>query len=245
MSASNLIVAADISVSYGEHEVLKNVSLCCGSGSWVGVLGANGCGKSTLLRAITGQVPFKEGDISINGVSLSLDPVRAKSQFGYALDSSELPKELTGLQFLELMASIRNALPNDLSDRLIKAFHVEPWLNETIGRYSYGTRKKIGILGALIGNPSVLVLDESINGLDPMSAWHLKQVMDELVREGSKTVIMATHAIDVVYEFCSDALLLHGGAIVRSWHLPDIKNAGITQRQFEAEVMGIMSEASV
>lgn len=239
---SHSVVVDNAFVSYGDNHVLRGVSLQCRPGMWVGLLGRNGSGKSTLLKALTGQTCLKSGDIFINDINLRVDPIVARAQFGYALDSNELPGELTGRQFLELLASIRKVSLGDSIKYLIDAFSLHPWLDGQISSYSYGTKKKFGILGAMVGDPPVLLFDESINGLDPISSWSLKNALNDLVVRCGKTIIMATHAVDIIYDFCTDIVFLHDGNIEKTMHMPEVHQKGCDRAKFEKGVMDMLTE---
>jgi ABC-2 type transport system ATP-binding protein len=234
------LVISDLYVSYGEREVLQNVSLSCSCGEWTGIVGANGSGKSTLLRCVTGQHINRSGGITIGGFDLLRDAIRAKSCFGYAVDAHDLPSGLTGRQYLKLVGSVRGVVACQAVRRLIDAFGLSVVLDTLIAGYSFGTRQKLGIVGALLGLPKVLVFDESLNGLDPPSAWSFKKLLSELVMTGEHAVVMTTHSLATVFEWCDRSVIIAGGSISQSCDLGAARRDGRQLKDFEAEVMQSM-----
>ncbi len=212
---------AALAHDFGERRVLDGVSLAIGRGEFVALIGPNGSGKTTLLRCLAGILRPTAGTIAIDGIDMQADLVRAKSRLGFAVDPVLLPPVLTGRQCLDLFAGARHlddvpAATFALAERL--AF--TPWLDVAVERYSLGTRQKLGILLGLIGEPPLVVLDEPLNGLDPVSAYALKQHLVGLTREQGAAVLLATHALEVAERFITRAVLLVEGRILREWDTP-------------------------
>ncbi|MEK8121668.1 ABC transporter ATP-binding protein [Methylocystis sp. IM4] len=203
---------------YNDALIINDVSFRMRQGTILGLLGANGSGKSTLLRAITGQFPLASGTVEIEGVDLAREPVRAKAAFGLAVDVADLPLSLTGSQYLELMASIRKCSLDDRPCRdLLACLGMNKWLGRRIAEYSLGTRAKISIAAALFGSPPLLIFDESLNGLDPVAAWDVKESIKEMATGGRRAIIVSTHVVDAVPALCTEALFLAKGRIAKFW----------------------------
>ncbi len=203
---------------YGAQPVLHDIDLQLPRGEFVALIGPNGSGKSTLLQCLAGILAPDGGRVRIDGIDLAGDPQAAKARLGYAIDPGRLPELLTGREALRLFAGARGlaAVPT-ASLALAEALRLAPMLDRRIGQYSLGTRQKLGIVLGLLGAPPLLVLDEPLNGLDPLSAWTLKQHLQALTREQGATVLLATHSLDVAERFISRALLLMDGRLHRSW----------------------------
>ena len=208
-----------LSHSYGERRALSEVNLSLRRGEFMALIGPNGSGKTTLMRCLAGVLKPSAGRIAIDGIALAEDMLAAKQRLGYAVDPVLLPDALTGDQCLKLFAEVRGigTVPRDMFE-LAEALAFAPWLHEPVERYSLGTRQKLGILLGLIGTPPLLVLDEPMNGLDPVSAYELKQYLVGLVRQGRVGVLLATHALEVAERFITRAELLVEGRLTREWN---------------------------
>lgn len=230
---------------YGEREVLRAIDLRLMPGEFVGLIGPNGSGKTTLMRSIGGLLPTRAGQIAIDGIDLRRDVVAAKTRLGYAVDPVALPDALTGRQVLELFASAR-ALPGIAPSLrvLADALRFTRWLDEPVAAYSLGTRQKLAVLCGLIGDPPLLLLDEPLNGLDPLSAYELKRELARRVTEDGATVLLATHALDVAERFITRALLLHEGQIVRDWSGEALAQVTVTPGGLELAMVEALREVA-
>jgi ABC-2 type transport system ATP-binding protein len=204
--------------AYGPHRVLDSLDLHIGAGEFVALIGPNGSGKTTLLRCLAGILALQQGRIAIASVDLARDPLAAKQRLGFAVDPTLLPPLLSGRQCLELFAGARGlgGVPAATLE-LARELAFDTWLDREVQSYSLGTRQKLGILLGVIGEPPLIVLDEPMNGLDPLSAFALKQYLVRLARERGCAVLLATHALEVAERFISRAVLLLGGRLVQDW----------------------------
>jgi ABC-2 type transport system ATP-binding protein len=209
--------------SYERHAVLIDVNLTVGRGEWVSLLGPNASGKSTLLHCVAGMMVPKSGQVVICGRSVRDDPRGAKEKFGFACAPERLPGLLTGRQCLEIYAAAKG-LPSIDADvlRLAESFQYLPMLDRFVGAYSLGTRQKLAVLLALLGEPQLVVLDEAFNGLDPASSLALKHHLRARVSEGKCSVLLATHALDIVERYADRAALLLNGRIAHEWRKDEL-----------------------
>ena len=241
--AEPLLQVEGLSAGYGRGLIISGIDLCVGAGEWLGLLGANGSGKSTFLRAISGQIPLMAGRVRIGGIDLAAAPEAAKRLFGYAVDDNDLPGGLTGQQYLELTASIRGCTPRswfwpDLLDQLALA----PWMQRPIAACSMGTRMKLSVAGAMLGMPPLLILDESLNGLDPVASYRLRRMLGTLVDSGRFGVVLSTHVIETIGAHCTNAVFLEAGTIAHSWSGPQFADAAARPGGFEVLVMGALGD---
>jgi ABC-2 type transport system ATP-binding protein len=234
MSGFNLEVRA-LRAGYGRRAVLQNVSLRLEPGEWFALMGPNGSGKSTLLDCIVGKLTPTAGDIRIAGCSLSTDPAGAKRQLGYACAPESLPALLTARQCFEVHAGAKGLTCVD-ADLMALAEQLKflPYLEAFVDTLSLGTRQKLAVLLCLIGDPKLIVLDEAFNGLDPASALVLKRHLRRRLDERGATVLLATHALDIVEHHADHAGLLQDGSIRREWTKPAIEAIRSSGRNFEA-----------
>jgi ABC-2 type transport system ATP-binding protein len=207
-----------VQLRYGAHAVLRGVDLQLAPGELVGLIGPNGSGKSSLMRACAGVQGIDTGEIEIDGVSLQRDPLAARALFGYSVEPERLPPALRGRQCMELVARTRGLPANalDAAHALALALGLSPWLEREVETYSLGTRQKLAVVLALLGEPPLLLLDEVLNGLDPLAAFALKQELRQRADRGA-AVLLATHGLEVAERFLDRAVLLLDGRIAADW----------------------------
>ncbi len=213
----------DVHARYGRREVLKGVSLQVRRGEWFCLLGPNGVGKSTLLHCIGGRLAPAAGEVRICGNLVATQAPDAKRSLGYACVPEQLPDLLTGRQCLEVYASAKelSSIDSDVVE-LCGALRLTRHLDEFVDTYSLGTRQKLCILLALLGEPSLIVLDEAFNGLDPASALVVKRHMQRRLADQRCGLLLATHSLDIVEHYADKAALLLDGRIAREWSQPEI-----------------------
>lgn len=213
----------DVHARYGRSEVLRGISMEVRAGEWFCLLGPNGAGKSTLLHCIGTQVEPSSGQIEINGHSLQVAPVPAKRSLGFGASPEQLPGLLTGRQCLEIYAMAKE-LPaiDERTLALAASLGFTPYMDRCVDTYSLGTRQKLCILLALLGDPRLVVLDEAFNGLDPRSALVLKRHLRQRLSDESCALLLATHSLDIVEHYADRAALLIDGLIARQWNRGDL-----------------------
>jgi ABC-2 type transport system ATP-binding protein len=203
---------------YDKLIVLDGVDLEVSPGEWLALLGPNASGKTTLLHCIAGMLVPSAGSISICGHPLGRQAMAAKRALGFGCAPESLPELLTGRQCLEIYAAAKGlaAIGGDVL-ALAEEFAFSPMLDRFVGSYSLGTKQKLAVLLALLGEPALVVLDEAFNGLDPASALVLKRHLRARVSAQRCGVLLATHALDVVERYSNRAALLLNGRIAREW----------------------------
>jgi ABC-2 type transport system ATP-binding protein len=218
-----VLAIRNLTVRYGAKRVLTGVDLSLMRGDWFFLLGPNGSGKTTLLRCVSGQIAAAGGGVRIGGHSILEAPQSAKRLLGYAHPPEGLPGLLTGRQCLEVYAAAHE-LPDIGSGilELAAQLRLTAALDQWVASYSLGTRQKLSILLALIGNPALVVLDEAFNGLDPASALVLRRELQQRVAERRCAVLLATHALDSVLRHGTRAGLLLDGALTRAWDAQEL-----------------------
>ena len=236
--------ATSVVAGYTRLPVISDVTFRVRPGECLGLLGANGAGKSTLLGALTGQLALRGGEVWIDGVDLGRDPEEAKRRFGYAVEGTSLPMTLTSGQYLELVASIRGCHPRHWPfGDVIEPLGLRKWLGEQIGSCSLGTRMKLSMAAALLDTPPLIILDESLNGLDPVAAWQAKRMIAAIVRTGRHGVVLATHVLETITSVCNCALFLEDGRISHRWSGEDLALAARRPDGFEGVVMDALHQS--
>ena len=214
---------------------MNDITFTAKDGAITGFIGHNGAGKSTTIKAITGVIKPTKGTILINGTDISKDAKKAKKQFGYVSDSPDHFLRLSGLEYLNFMADVYDA-PADGRAEFIenygKRFGIYDSLGSSILSYSHGMRQKVMIMGALIHDPSVWILDEPLTGLDPQSAFELKKMMREHVDKGN-SVFFSTHVLEVAEKLCDEICIIKSGELLFTGTLDELKATHKSQASLE------------
>lgn len=221
-----MINISNITKSYnGNYNAVSNLNLEIRDGEIYGLLGPNGAGKTTTIKMITGIISPTSGKIEINGIDISKEPVRAKEQFGYVPDSPDMFLRLSGMEYLNFMADVYGVSKEERLLRIkevSKRFEMELALGDKIHSYSHGMRQKVVLMGVLIHKPKVWILDEPMTGLDPKSAFTLKEMMREHADEGN-TVIFSTHVLEVAEKVCDKVAIINKGQLIFNGTLSNMR----------------------
>ena len=194
-----MIEIKHVTKTFGTKKAVDDLDLTIPTGEIIGFIGPNGAGKTTTIKMMTGVLNPDEGDILINGKSIQKEPLEAKRQFGLVPDSPDMFLRLKGIEYLNFMGDIYEVdtqVRQQRIEALAETFEMKEALNDKILSYSHGMRQKIIIMGVLINEPEVWILDEPMTGLDPQSSFRLKQMMKEHAAKG-KTVFFSTHVLEV------------------------------------------------
>ncbi len=212
-----MIEIKNVSKSYVKNKKsIDSLNLEIKDGEIFGFLGPNGAGKTTTIRMITGILNADEGDILIDGNSITTNPLEAKKSIGFVPDSPDMFLRLKGIEYLNFMADVYDVPVEKRKakiEELTKKFEIYDDLNSQIQSYSHGMRQKIVICGALLSEPKNWILDEPMTGLDPKSSFDLKEMMKEHAKSG-KTVFFSTHVLEVAEKLCDRVGIVNKGKLV-------------------------------
>lgn len=212
-----MIEIKNVSKAYRKNSnVVENLNLTINDGEIFGFIGPNGAGKTTTIKMITGILSSDKGKILIDGKDIEKNAVEAKKSFGFVPDNPNRFLRLTGIQYLNFIADIYEISEEERIqniENLAKEFEMNDVLEDKIQSYSHGMRQKIIIIGVLLHNPQNWVLDEPLTGLDPKSAFNLKNKMREHVKSG-KCVFFSTHVLEVAEKLCDRIGIINEGRIV-------------------------------
>ena len=221
-----MIKIQNISKSYKKgNKVIENLNLEIKEGEIFGFIGQNGAGKTTTIKMMTGILEIDEGDIFIDGKSISKEPIEAKKNLGLVPDSPDMFLKFKGIEYLNFIADCYNVSREDRIKRieeLSKEFGIYEELENKIESYSHGMRQKIVIIGVLLHNPKNWILDEPITGLDPKSSFDLKELMKKHASEGN-TVFFSTHILEIAEKLCDRIAIINKGKIVFVGTLDELK----------------------
>ena len=219
----------NVSMSYTGSGVkaVDDLTLKLNEGEIIGFLGANGAGKTTTIKMITGILPVKQGSISICGHDIVRDSIAAKRSFGYVPDTPLIFDKFTGREYIDFLGDIYKIPTSQrarICEELLEKFSLADAFDKRISGYSHGMKQKIAIIGALIHSPSLWILDEPMMGLDPPSAFALKELMKEHKAQG-KTVFFSTHVLDVAEKICDRVAIISKGKLVLCGDMDELKRA--------------------
>ncbi len=216
-----------VSKTYNKNSVkaVDELTLSLRAGEIFGFLGPNGAGKSTTIKMLSGILNYEEGSIEICGYDLKKNPIEAKKSIGYVSDNDVIYDKLTGREYIDFLADIYGVdkkTREERSKKMLEIFNLTDAFDSPIKSYSHGMKQKISIIGALIHNPKLWVLDEPMTGLDPQSAYELKELMRSHCQQGN-TVFFSTHVLDVAEKLCDRVGIIVKGKLVLLGSMDEIK----------------------
>lgn len=213
---------------------LKGISFSIDRGEIVGLLGHNGAGKSTTLKCLTGMLPFTEGEISVFGRSVKTDATAVKASFGFVTDNHAVFSKMTGLEYIAFMADIYGVSKEDRESRLAElqeCFGLGERIGTLISSYSHGMKQKICMMGSLIHNPPLWILDEPMVGLDPRTMRAVSDYMRAYAEKGG-AVLFSTHNLDAVKRICDRAVVIRNGLIELDSPVAELDGDDLLERFF-------------
>ncbi len=220
-----MVKISDLTKKFGEQVAVDSLSLDIPNGSIFGLLGPNGAGKSTTLKMMVGILRPDSGNVFYDDISVREDSEKAKMKFAFIPDSPDMFLGMKGKTYLAFVASLYH-VPEEIAiaraKELAKKLNMEENLDEYILTYSHGMRQKIFLIGALLHDPDVLILDEPLTGLDPESAFVVKSLFMEHVLKG-KCILLSTHILDVAEKLCTHIGIINKGRLLFSGTLEELR----------------------
>ena len=220
-----MIEFRDVTKDYDGKLALNHLNLTLESGEIVGLIGHNGAGKSTTIKSLVSVINPTQGQIFVDGKELSSNRLEIKKKIGYVADSPDLFLRLTANEFWELVATSYDMTTAEVEARLgelLAIFDFASHRYEVIESFSHGMRQKVFVIGALLSDPDIWVLDEPLTGLDPQAAFALKQMMREHADKGN-TVLFSTHVLEVAEQLCDKIAILKKGELIFYGTVEDLK----------------------
>lgn len=240
-----MIEVKNFSKVYGNgKKAVDDISFEVRDGEIFGFLGPNGAGKSTTIKAIVGINKATSGEILINNIKLADDPIKYKNQFSFVPDNPELFESYSGNEYINFLADIYGLDENTRKERLdyyLGFFDIKDAMNEQIETYSHGMAQRLALIGALINDPEVIILDEPMVGLDAKSAYNLKEILRARAKSG-KSVFFSTHVMSVAQELCDRIAIINKGKIIADGTFDEIKNSTNHKENLEAVFLELTDE---
>ncbi len=211
--------------TYGDKRAVDDLSLHIAPGEICAFIGHNGAGKTTAIKSVCGILRFDAGEIFVNGISVTRDPIAAKAQLAYIPDNPDLYDFMTGIAYLNFVADIFGvdaAARDERIHRFADMLELTKDLAQPVSTYSHGMKQKLAIIGALIHAPRLIVMDEPFVGLDPKASHSLKELMREMCARGS-AIFFSTHVLEVAEKLCDKVAIIKNGKLIRAGAMDEVK----------------------
>lgn len=211
-----MITIRNLSKNYGSNRVLNDISLDVYPGQIIGYIGPNGAGKSTTVKILTGVISDYHGEVMVNGHPLSDNIIDVKGRIGYIPEVAEMYDLLTPYEYLMFVGKLyhlEDAVIEDRSSKMLESFGIINNMHQRMDSFSKGMKQKVLITSALLHNPSIVILDEPLSGLDANAVIMVKELLQVLKKEG-KTIFYCSHMMDVVEKVSDRIVLIDKGTIV-------------------------------
>ena len=210
---------------YGDFKAVDDLSLHIAPGEIYGFIGHNGAGKTTTLKSVVGILQFDNGEIYIDGTSITADSLKCKKEIAYIPDNPDIYEFMTGIKYLNFVADIFGVSAADRQEKIRKyaeIFELSSDLAQPISTYSHGMKQKLTIISAWIHSPKLIIMDEPFVGLDPKAAHLLKGMMREICDNGG-AIFFSTHVLEVAEKLCDKIAIIKEGKLVRSGTMEEVK----------------------
>lgn len=215
MEKNNVVMdIIDLKKTIGKKEIIKGINFQIRRGEVFGFLGPNGAGKTTTIRMMVGLMGITSGDVRIEGKSIKTDYQEAIQHVGAIVENPEMYPFLSGWKNLQQFARMVDGVTDERIREVVALVGLEKAIHEKAGRYSLGMRQRLGIAQALLHNPSILILDEPTNGLDPSGIREIRMYLRKLAAEAGVAVIVSSHMLSEIELMCDRIGIIKNGSMV-------------------------------
>lgn len=210
---NQIIEVKGLSKSFGKNKVLDDVNIGFAAQRIHGIIGRNGSGKTMLFKCILGMMPFSDGEITVNGKRIGKD-IDVPENVGMIIESPGFLAGYSGYANLRLLSRIKNVIGRDEITRAIQTVGLDPASRKRVGKYSMGMRQRLCIAQAIMENPSLLILDEPMNGLDNRGVGEIRELLLNLKNHG-KTILIASHNPEDIRQLCDTVCEMDCGKLTQ------------------------------
>lgn len=204
----------NITKKYGEQLAVDNVNMTIKKGDIYGFIGQNGAGKTTLIRLITGLIHKSGGEIELLGANEENELNKARTMVGSLIESPSLYTNMTAIENLEVSRLVRNIPGKKCIDEVLELVGLKDVEKKKVKNFSLGMRQRLGIANALMGNPKLLILDEPINGLDPMGIVEIRELLKKINKEKDMTILISSHILSELSELATTYGIISNGKLI-------------------------------
>ena len=212
----------NISKKYGNQVSNDKISITIKKGEIYGLIGKNGAGKTTLFRIITGLSHKSSGELEIFGKSEEKDLNTARTMIGSLIESPAFYRNMTARENLEVSWLVRNIAGKECIDEVLELVGLADTNKKKVKNFSLGMRQRLGIANALLGNPKLLILDEPINGLDPMGIVEIRELLKKINKEKDVTILISSHILGELSELATNYGIINNGKLVEEISLDEL-----------------------
>lgn len=234
-----MIIVDKISKYYAEKRAINEMSFTIDGGEIIGLLGLNGAGKSTVLKMLGCFLMPSKGEARVGGYSIRTEPQKVRSLIGYLPDTPPLYDEMSVRSYLGFVARLKgvgSAALDAMVSASIEKTNLGDVENTRLSDLSHGYRQRAGIAGSLVNNPKVLILDEPINGLDPIQIVEMRDLILSL--KGEHTVILSSHILSEITKTCDRILVIKNGELVAEGKEDDLRSGATHGYEIDLQVTG-------
>ena len=230
-----MITVHNLTKVYNQQTAVNHIDFQLHNGEITGFFGPNGAGKTTTMKMLTGALTPTEGSITIDGIDIIKNPIKAQRTIGYLPEHNPLYTEMYVREYLQFTANLYPAVPRNRVEEVIALTGLLPESNKKIEALSKGYRQRVGLASALIHDPKVLILDEPTTGLDPNQLVEIRNIVKELGK--NKTVLLSSHIMQEIQAVASRVIVLHKGNIVLDKNMTELQgNQQIIEVAFDYRV---------
>lgn len=205
----------NLSKRYGHELAVNNINMTIKKGDIYGFIGQNGAGKTTLIRLITGLINQTSGGIELFGKTTEKDLNEVRSMLGSLIESPAFYGNMTAKENLEVSRLVRNIPSKENIDEVLKLVGLHDTGKKKVKDFSLGMKQRLGIANALLGNPRLLILDEPINGLDPMGIVEIRELLSKINREKEMTILISSHILGELSELATTYGIIKDGQLIK------------------------------
>ncbi|CAM2756784.1 ABC transporter ATP-binding protein [Salinicoccus roseus] len=251
MSESTMKII-DLHKDIGRKQIIRNLNFEIRPGEVFGFIGPNGAGKTTTIRMMVGLIGITKGDVVIKGHSIKKEYRKAISEVGAIVENPEMYPFMTGWQNLKHFARMSNGITDERIREVIQLVGLDNAIGTKVGKYSLGMRQRLGIAQALLHSPSVLILDEPTNGLDPAGIREIRRYIRRLAVEENVSVIVSSHLLSEIELMCDRIGIIKNGKLIATNDLNEesdtdtsIVNLDVNPKEEAIEVLRTMPDIEV
>lgn len=238
INEQTIVKLTDISVYYGFSKAISSVSFELKKGKALGLIGANGAGKTTTIKVLLGMIKPKNGRVSILGENKCSPSVLKK--LGFAPEEASPPEYLTAKEYLGFLSNFKtdkNVDRHRQVDEFISWFELDP--SKVVRKYSKGMKKRLILAQAFLGQPDLIVLDEPLNGLDPIMIHKLREKLKSYQEKGT-SILYSSHILSELENTCTDVVMMHRGSVILKESISKlVEQFGSVEKAFSTKVSGV------
>ena len=239
---TNIVTINDVSKEYGPKKALDHVSFNLEKGKIYGFIGENGAGKTTLIRMLAGLSEPSEGSVSVFGQELSENTADLRKKMGFMVERPIFHGDLTARENLRLQMYLGGNPNYNNIDHLLDRVGLKNIEDRPVKDFSLGMKQRVGIAKALVNDPELLVLDEPVNGLDPVGMVEVRKVLKDLNEKEGITIFLSSHILTELFQLATDYIIIHHGRIIKIMTLDELVHFNSKGILVEADNLNALKE---